>query len=189
MIEIRNLERQDQAAIEAAAQILVLAFAEHFPNAWPTQAEALEEVHEFLTGEGRICRLALNDAGDVLGWIGGIEEYSGHAWELHPLAVHPDWQGQGIGAALVRDFEAQVAARSASTIFLGSDDEDNLTTLAGKDLYPDVLGAAAQVEAQRGHPLGFYLKMAYVVVGVIPDANGPGKPDILMAKRVMPNNG
>lgn len=188
MFHITDLNPEDQCAIEAAAQILVLAFAEHWPRAWPTQAEALEEVHEFLAGEGRICRLALNETGEVIGWIGGIAEYGGHAWELHPLAVLPDWQGQGIGAALVRDFEAQVAARGAGTIFLGSDDEDNLTTLAGKDLYPDVLGAAAKVEAQRGHPLGFYLKMGFAVVGVIPDANGPGKPDILMAKRVSPDN-
>jgi hypothetical protein len=26
--------------------------------------------------------------------------------------------------------------------------------------------------------------MGFVVVGVLPDANGPGKPDMLMAKRV-----
>jgi aminoglycoside 6'-N-acetyltransferase I len=30
----------------------------------------------------------------------------------------------------------------------------------------------------------FYQKLGYVIVGVIPDANGPGKPDIMMAKRV-----
>jgi aminoglycoside 6'-N-acetyltransferase I len=188
MFHITDLTPENHTAIEAAAQILVLAFAEHWPNAWPTQADAFEELEEFLAEEERICRLALNDAGEVVGWIGGIPEYDGHAWELHPLAVHPDWQGQGIGAALVRDFEAQVAARGASTIFLGSDDEDDLTTLAGKDLYPDVLGAARQIKAQRSHPLGFYQKLGFVVVGVIPDANGPGKPDILMAKRVSPVN-
>jgi aminoglycoside 6'-N-acetyltransferase I len=32
------------------------------------------------------------------------------------------------------------------------------------------------------HPYEFYQKLGYVIVGVIPDANGPGKPDILMAK-------
>jgi len=26
--------------------------------------------------------------------------------------------------------------------------------------------------------------MGYAIVGVIPDANGPGKPDIIMAKRM-----
>lgn len=185
MFRITDLTSDDQALIEAAAEILVLAFAEHFPKAWPTQAEALDELHEFLADPERICRLAVNEDGEVVGWIGGIPEYDGHAWELHPLAVHPNWQGQGIGAALVRDFEALVAARGASTILLGSDDEDNLTSLAGRDLYPDVLGAAAGIQAQGGHPHGFYLKLGFVVVGVIPDANGPGKPDILMAKRVM----
>lgn len=36
----------------------------------------------------------------------------------------------------------------------------------------------------RRHPYEFYLKLGYTVVGVIPDANGPGKPDILMATRL-----
>ncbi len=32
--------------------------------------------------------------------------------------------------------------------------------------------------------LEFYQKVGYTVVGVVPDANGLGKPDILMAKRI-----
>ena len=31
--------------------------------------------------------------------------------KLHPLAVQPSLQGQGIGKALVEDFEEQVRAR------------------------------------------------------------------------------
>jgi aminoglycoside 6'-N-acetyltransferase I len=34
------------------------------------------------------------------------------------------------------------------------------------------------------HPAVFYRRMEFEVVGLIPDANGPGKPDILMAKRL-----
>jgi hypothetical protein len=28
----------------------------------------------------------------------------------------------------------------------------------------------------------FYQRLGYTIVGVIPDANGPGKPDIVMTK-------
>lgn len=115
---------------------------------------------------------------------GGIEAYEGYAWELHPLGVHPDFQGQGIGTKLVQDFEQQVLARGAHTVFLGSDDETGQTSLSGMDLYPDVLSNLAQVCDVNRHPFVFYQKLGYVIVGVIPDANGFGKPDILMAKRI-----
>lgn len=34
------------------------------------------------------------------------------------------------------------------------------------------------------HPLLFYCRLGYVVTGVMPDANGPGRPDIYMSKAV-----
>jgi len=124
------------------------------------------------------------DDGGVLGWIGGIEQYHGNVWELHLLVVRADMQRRGIGRALVRDFEAQVRDRGAWTIMLGSDDEDAMTTLGEADLYPDVWAHIANIRNLHGHPYEFYQKCGFVIVGVVPDANGPGKPDILMAKRV-----
>ena len=173
----------DPAARQQAAEILVLAFKENWPTAYPALGDALNEVNASL-GEGRISCAALDEAGKVVGWIGGIKSYDGHAWELHPLAVHPDAQHQGIGEALVRDFEEQVRARGGATVFLGSDDENNLTTLSGTDLYPDVLSHLQAIKDIKGHPFVFYQKLGYVIVGAIPDANGFGKPDILMAKRI-----
>jgi aminoglycoside 6'-N-acetyltransferase I len=52
------------------------------------------------------------------------------------------------------------------------------------DLYPDPLSAARDLQDFGGHPFAFYRRLGYAVVGVLPDANGYGKPDILMAKRV-----
>ena len=128
--------------------------------------------------------MALDEEGRVLGWIGGRPEYDGNVWELHPLVVAPNQQGQGIGRALVQDLECEVTKRGGVTIMLGTDDENNMTSLGGVDLYPDVWSHINRIRNLRGHPYEFYQKLGFVIVGVIPDANGWGKPDILMAKRV-----
>lgn len=119
----------------------------------------------------------------MLGWIGGQHAYA-RVWELHPLVVVPSAQGRGIGRALVADLEARVRERDALTLMLGSDDEDDMITLGGVDLSPDVWTHVANIRNLRGHPFAFYQKCGFVIVGVVPDANGLGKPDILMAKRV-----
>lgn len=182
-VEIRELRPEAEDLSQQVAELLLEAFREHWPEAWPTREAALQEVRESF-GPDRISRVAVASDGTVLGWIAGQEQYQGHAWELHPLVVQPGHQLRGIGTALVRDFETQVRARGAMTIWLGTDDEDKLTSLGGVDLYPDVLERASTIRNLRNHPYRFYLKLGYVIVGVLPDANGPGKPDILMAKRV-----
>ena len=162
---------------------MVDAFCEHWPDAWPTFEEGLKEVHEMLESE-QICRVAVDEKGNLLGIIGGIPGYDGHVWELHPLAVQPSMQGQGIGRALVEDFEEQVRARGALTITLGSDDEDSMTSLSNTDLYQNLWEKIRDIRNLKKHPFEFYQKIGYVITGVVPDANGIGKPDILMAKRV-----
>ena len=59
-----------------------------------------------------------------------------------------------------------------------------MTTLSGVDLYPHVLEHLARIQNLRQHPYEFYQKLGFVIVGVMPDANGVGKPDIYLAKRV-----
>ncbi len=168
-----------------AAEILVLAFRPHWPEAWPDQAAALAEV-QLLSAPEHIGRAAVDAAGRVLGWVGGLPEYDGRVWELHPLAVHPAHQRRGVGRALVADLEAQARARGALTVMLGSDDEDGMTSLSGVDVYPDLWGQVRAIRNIKDHPYAFYEKLGYQIVGVIPDANGWGKPDLLMAKRVGP---
>lgn len=98
--------------------------------------------------------------------------------------VQPSHQRQGIGSALLEDMECQVAQRSGLTIWLGSDDENGMTSLAGVDLYPDPLWHLARITNFKGHPYEFYRKMGFAIAGVLPDANGRGKPDIFLAKSV-----
>ena len=169
--------------IQQAAQILVDAFETHSPKAWPTLADGLDEVHEMLAVD-RILRVALDADRNVSGWIGGIPQYDGHVWELHPLVVKPELQGKGIGRALVLDFEEQVRSRGALTITLGTDDEDNRTSLSNVDLYDDTWRKINEISNSNRHSYEFYQKMGYVITGVIPDADGIGKPDILMSSRI-----
>ncbi|HCK67449.1 MAG TPA: N-acetyltransferase, partial [Anaerolineae bacterium] len=70
------------------------------------------------------------------------------------------------------------------TILLGTDDENNMTSLSNVDLYENLFEKIKNIKNIKGHPYEFYQKMGYTIIGVIPDANGIGKPDILMSKRV-----
>ncbi len=176
--------KENASEIEQVAELLLNGFRDTGSTAWQDIDDALEEVRESLR-TGRISRIAVGDQNRVVGWIGGIEEYDGNVWELHPLVVRRDCQRQGVGRALVADFEKQVAQRGGHTIRLGTDDENYRTSLGGIDLYPDVLDKLRSIENVGAHPFEFYLKAGYQVVGVIPDANGFGKPDILMAKRIL----
>ncbi|MEG4110666.1 MULTISPECIES: GNAT family N-acetyltransferase [unclassified Microcoleus] len=108
----------------------------------------------------------------------------GNVWELHPLVVGTEFRRQGIGRSLVADLAAEAKNRGGIVLWVGTDDQDNQTTLSGINLYPNVWEHIAKIRNLRGHPYEFYQKMGFAIVGVMPDANGIGKPDIYMAKRL-----
>jgi len=183
-VQIKTLQRADEKYIKQAAELLLEGFKEHWPQAWPDLAAALEEVDEALEAD-RICRVAIDANDNVMGWIGAISQYGGNVWELHPLVVDSQHRGKGIGTLLVRDLEEQVLQRGGITIVIGSDDEDNMTSLSNVDLYDDLFTRLANIKNYKGHPYEFYLKLGFKIIGVLPDANGLGKPDILLGKRVV----
>lgn len=181
-IVIDDLRADQTELIRETAQLLVDAFVSHTPSYADMQA-ALDEVNKSFE-EDRISRVALLD-GHVVGWIGGIRDYHGHVYELHPLAVAPRLHGQGIGRMLVRDLERIVYERGANTLWLGCDDENGRTTLSRCDLYDRLPERIATIRNLKQHPFEFYQRMGFSIIGVLPDANGPGKPDIFMAKRIL----
>lgn len=172
----------DEIFIRQVAEVLLDGFKTSGINPWEDLSEAIEEVEESLA-ENRISRVCVDENENVLGWIGAIHEYA-LVWELHPLVVRADSQNRGIGTALVKDLEQQVKSRGGLTIRLGTDDENERTNLGGIELYPDVLEKLSKIKNLKKHPFEFYQKLGFEVCGIIPDANGFGKPDILMCKRV-----
>ena len=75
-------------ALHQAAELLVVGFAEHWPDAWPNLDAARLTVRESLS-PARIARAALDDAGSLLGWAAAEPLYNGNVWELTVLVVRP----------------------------------------------------------------------------------------------------
>ncbi|NLG37751.1 MAG: GNAT family N-acetyltransferase, partial [Clostridiales bacterium] len=143
---------------------------------------AYEEIREILE-DGKLSYIAVEN-GHLIGLAGAMPQYGVTGWELHPLAVSSEFRGRGIGTALVAALEEAAAQKGCITMFLGTDDEFGKTSLSNTDLYTDTFEKIKSIRNLRGHPFSFYQRIGYKIVGVIPDANGIGKPDIWMAKRI-----
>lgn len=179
-MQMINMTQCHNEQIRQAAQILT----DGIPAGWPTLPDALDEIEERLIPENTL--LAAVDDGVVLGW-GGIlaPTYHGNVYELHPLAVRADKRNQGIGRAIVTALEDEARKKGGLIIHLGADDEKygGETSLANADLF-DNLPEKLKNFRPGTHQSGFYLKLGYQIIGVVPDANGKGKPDIFFGKRL-----
>ena len=169
------IEIHTEAAISDAADVLCDAL-----NYSKSNAEA--EVRRMVSKK-RIALAAFADR-TIIGIIGAIPQYGVTGWELHPLAVLKEYQNRGVGSFLIEALEQEVAKRGGVMLYLGSDDELGTTSLYGVDLYEDTFEKLKNIQNSSGHPYPFYEKLGYKIVGVFPDANGIGKPDIWMAKRL-----
>src|SRR6476661_2634127 len=100
----------------------------------------------------------------------GFKEHWPDAW--------PD-----INSAL-QEVQESLGADRISRIAVGESNQV-LGWIGGIKQYdPNVWEHIAKIRNLRGHPYEFYQKMGFAIVGVMPDANGIGKPDIFMAKRL-----
>lgn len=165
----------------ALARVLREAFAAG-SGFYASDEEASAEVACFARPGWRVW-VALGEGDEALGWIGAITD-NALVWELHPLAVLPSAQGRGVGRALVGALEDAARVSGANAVYTGTEDETGATTLFGVDPYPDIAGALASVRVVKDHPIAFYQRMGYTLVGLIPHAVGPGKHDFFLCKRV-----
>ncbi len=181
---VTPLHYDDQAAINQIASFLPETFRDMAPDYIPDVEAGLNVIDEMFQSEN--INLAARDDSGVIGWIGGAPIYDGFVYELHPLAVRPDRQRMGVGMALVAALEAEVAARGAGTLYVGTDDLLNKTTLGGIDLYPNPLEHLARIQdidrppvpllrtlwiCARGHPARRqWLRQTGLVSGQTPRA-------------------
>lgn len=178
---IEDLSTTDVARVYGAAALLHAAFAPL--DVWTTLEEAPQEVRVSIDSD-KVSRVALADDGTVIGWIGAMPEYDGLVWQLHPIVVDEAQRRHGIGRALMLDLESILIARGGLTLWAGSDDLAGETSLGGVDLYPALPGAFNAVTSWGRHPLPFYRRLGFHIIGVMPDANGPGRPDIVLGKKL-----
>ena len=177
-MKIIDLQQGTKDYCEQVAMLIHHAFP--FADGYPTMEGARKEVQQLLE-TGKVLRIYLAED-VVLGVIGAQPAYRGKSWELHPLVVKEGVRKSGVGAKLVADLEAQIAGFGGGTLYLGTDDTMGQTSIGDRNLYPGVLTKLMEIQTIHDHPFEFYLKQGFEVVGVLPDANGPGKPDIWMQK-------
>lgn len=173
---------KDEKLNSQMAEILLDGFSDTGTAAWSSMEECVKEVEDSLV-ENKISRIAIDETTKVLAWTIGEDVYD-VTWELELLIVCRDSKLKGIGRKMLEDFENEVRKRGGTSVFLGSDDENNRTSLGGIELYPNPLEHLGKLENLGGHPYEFYEKCGYKVTGVIPHANGFGKPDIWLTKRL-----
>lgn len=178
-MEIKALSVKDTQFVKEAAMLLFDSFLHSFKDL----TSALNEVYECLETE-KVTLVAV-EKGHVIGLIGAKPQYGLTGWELHPLVVLKEKRLQGIGSKLVDQLEKEILKRGGIMVYLGSDDENNMTSLSNCDLYDNLFERLKNIRNLKNHPFEFYQKQGYSIVGAFPDANGLGKPDIWLAKRLI----
>lgn len=175
-MKILPFDRDNKDFITEGASLL----REAFPHSYN---DCAEEEMELILDDERAAFMAVEE-GHLIGLVGAIPQYGLTGWELHPLVVKEGYRKGGVGRALMEEIEKELSERGCLVIYLGSDDEFGTTSLSNTDLFEDTFQKIDTIKNLKGHPFEFYQKVGYKIVGVIPDANGIGKPDIWMAKRV-----
>ena len=149
----------------------------------PTVEEAIEEIYDSFNDDG-ISRV-LMDGDLVLAWVGAVPQFDGRVVEIHPLIVAQEHQGRGLGRQMVNCVEAWAQAQGALTLWVGTSDETNATSLSEANLYENPGEAIANFRLLATHPCGFWLKLGFQITGILPDAEGVGKPNIILSKALL----
>ena len=152
---------------------------ECFPQAYG--GDLARRQAELCMEEERLAIAALEGRGpDRL--CGGHPPVRRHRVGAPPPGGHRLPPGPGRGQSPGGPAGAGGRRRGCLTLYLGTDDEFFQTSLSQGDLFEDTFQKLRDIRNLRRHPYEFYQKQGFQIVGVLPDVNGYGKPDIFMAK-------
>ena len=175
MVVISQFDKSNASDIADAGEPLRVNF-EAYKN------DYIKEVQECMSD--KMIMLSATEEKKLIGWISARPQYDGNVWELQPLVINKNYRGRGIGKMLVQALESEVSKMGGLTLCCGSDDEDFQTSLSEPDIYANLWDKIKNVENYKNHPYQFYQKCGFQIIGIIPDANGRRKPDIILGKRI-----
>lgn len=121
----------------------------------------------------------------LIGYVGLLKMYSNITLELHPLIIKEEYRNIIIESKLLKEAERIAKEKNALNIMLGSDDKHYRTNLSKFDFNnTDISEILKNIKNINNHPYEFYQKNGYKIVGIFPNANGIGKPDIWLWKQL-----
>jgi aminoglycoside 6'-N-acetyltransferase I len=163
--------------------MLYITFAGINGDVWlKNEEDAFSEVEE-CTAEPNIC-IGIKLENELIGWV-GIRQMYEITWELHPMVIKKEYQGKGYGKKLLKQIEKTANENGIIGLVAGSDDETNRTSLSEKEITGEnIFDEIKSIKNNKKHPFEFYTKCGYSIIGIIPNANGQNKPDILLWKDI-----
>lgn len=155
MIVSREIEAEDRSAVEALLGATGFFNGEELAVAMELVDARLDEGpdshYRFLVARENGAAIGYACWGVILGTAAAVDLY----W----IAVHPRWQGKGVGKALLHAAESWISENGQSRIYIET---------SGRPLY----------EPTRA----FYLANGYAVAAVIEDFYGPGDGKFMFVK-------
>lgn len=189
-VDIHQFNPVDELQLQEAAT-LAFAAMEPVSSAWPTFDACLGDLLDATRREDSLLLAAATPDGRLCGLLSAFPAYVGQILRLDLIAVAPDLQRRGVGSALLGSLQIAARARGFHSVLTSYPDEAGRTPLAGRNLYPSPLASlsefdrtAADSPLSADSPLAFFLRSGFALTGVVPDAHGAGRPELLLARRL-----
>lgn len=173
------LSQEDAALLRGVADLLVVACPSLYDG---DVTQALADVVQFAPAD--LSLVARDPEGTPIGWL-RAEHFRGQASaEIKLVAVHPARRRQEVARTLVMAAEERMSGNACVTMLATVGDTRGRTSLYGIDVTEDAPRLLAGFHCHADHPAGFFLRIGYRLVGLLPDAYGPGKHDLTLARRI-----